>query len=102
MMSSPMGKKRHDHRETIPGVTAAGRRDIFLSMNGPHDHPEFGGPIVWRPTDSHIRSSNLHRFMTRHGIKSFDELMKRSTDDFAWFWDDILKHELKIQFTRPY
>ncbi|CAN5355610.1 AMP-binding protein [soil metagenome] len=71
-------------------------------MDPATDHPTFGGPIVWRPTEAHIKNSNLKRFMDRHGIKSFDELMRRSTDDFAWFWDDILKNELKIKFDKPY
>jgi len=39
-----------------------------------------------RPTESHIKNSNLKRFMDRHAIGSYDELMRRSTDDFAWFW----------------
>jgi hypothetical protein len=64
------------------------------------DTLDFGGPIVWRPTEQHIRNSNLKRFMDRHGIGSYDELMRRSTDDFAWFWDDILRNEFKIRTTR--
>ncbi|MBC8106192.1 MAG: AMP-binding protein, partial [Anaerolineae bacterium] len=66
------------------------------------DTPTFGGPIVWRPTKEHIEQSNLKRFMDRHGIKSYDELMRRSTDDFGWFWDDIIRNEFKLKFDRPY
>src|SRR4029079_16884764 len=60
------------------------------------DSPDFGGPIVWRPTPQHIDNSNLKHFMDRHRIGSYDELMRRSTDDFAWFWDDVLRNELRI------
>src|SRR5882757_5734488 len=74
--------------------------DILFSMSS--DHPDFGGPIVWRPTPEHIKDSNLKRFIDRHGFGSYDELMKRSTDDFAWFWDDVLKNQLKIRFEKPY
>ncbi len=62
---------------------------------------EFGGEIVWRPTPAHIANSNLKRFMERHGIASFDELMRRSTVDIAWFWDAVLQ-ELDIRFYTPY
>jgi acetyl-CoA synthetase len=62
---------------------------------------EFGGKIVWRPTQELIAQSHLKRFMDRHGIGSFNELMRRSTSDIAWFWDAVLK-ELDIQFYKPY
>ncbi|HLF28164.1 MAG TPA: AMP-binding protein [Anaerolineae bacterium] len=62
---------------------------------------EFGGEIVWRPTPEHIRNSNLKRFMDRHGLASFDELLQRSTSDIAWFWEAVLA-ELDIQFYAPY
>jgi len=62
---------------------------------------EFGGEIVWRPTPEHIANSNLKRFMDRHGIASFDELMQRSTTDIAWFWDAVLK-DLNVEFYKPY
>ncbi|MGH2593971.1 MAG: AMP-binding protein [Anaerolineae bacterium] len=62
---------------------------------------EFGGDIVWRPTPDLIANSNLKRFMNRHGIASFDALMRRSTGDVAWFWDAVLK-ELDIRFYVPY
>src|SRR5437773_6643344 len=62
---------------------------------------EFGGEIVWRPTPELIAQSHLQRFMDRHGIRSLDELMRRSTADIAWFWDAVL-HELAIQFYSPY
>jgi acetyl-CoA synthetase len=62
---------------------------------------EFGGDIVWRPTGEQIRQANLTKFMTLHGIETFDELMKRSTEDVAWFTDALLKF-LDIQFFSPY
>jgi acetyl-CoA synthetase len=61
----------------------------------------FGGEIVWRPTPEHIEHANLTRFMRLHGISDFDELMRRSTGDVAWFTDAVLKF-LEIQFYEPY
>ena len=61
----------------------------------------FGGEIVWKPTPEHIEHANLTAFMRRHGIKNFDELMRRSTTDVAWFTDAVFKF-LDIQFYKPY
>lgn len=61
----------------------------------------FGGEIVWRPTPDTIERSNLTRFMRRHGIDSWDELMARSTGDVAWFTAAVLEF-LDIRFRVPY
>lgn len=61
----------------------------------------FGGDVVWRPTPGLIEGANLTQFMRLHGIADFDELMKRSTGDIAWFTDSVLKF-LDIRFDKPY
>ncbi len=65
------------------------------------EHFEFGGEIVWRPTDDYIRNSRLKAFMDQHGLATFDELMRRSIDDAEWFWRAVLQ-DLDIQFYDPY
>jgi acetyl-CoA synthetase len=72
------------------------KQDIFLM-----DKFTFGGEIVWKPTRDYIESSNLREFMDTHDIGSFDELMKKSTSDIAWFTEAVLKF-LHIQFQKPY
>ncbi len=62
---------------------------------------DFGGEIVWRPTPDYTENANLTRFMRQHGIKDFDELMRRSTEDVAWFTDAVMQF-LDIQFYQPY
>jgi len=62
---------------------------------------DFGGPIVWEPTPEHLENANLTRFMRRHGIAGFAELMRRSTEDVAWFTGAVLEF-LDIQFYEPY
>jgi acetyl-CoA synthetase len=62
---------------------------------------EFGGEIVWRPTSDYIEKARLTEFMQLHGIGDFDELMRRSTEDVAWFTDAVLKY-LDIQFDEHY
>ena len=65
------------------------------------DDFQFGGEIVWRPTPEHIARSHLRRFMDRHGLASFDDLMRRSTTDIEWFWRAVLD-DLDIRFYKPY
>ncbi len=62
---------------------------------------DFGGQIVWRPTPEHIENANLTRFMRLHNVPGFDELMKRSTEDVAWFTEALLNY-LDIRFYKPY
>ena len=61
----------------------------------------FGGEIVWKPGHEQIEGANLTAFMRAHGISDFPELMRRSTEDVAWFTDAVLKF-LDIQFYEPY
>jgi acetyl-CoA synthetase len=62
---------------------------------------QFGGNFVWYPTQELIAQSNLQRFIKKHALGSYDELMRRSTTDIAWFWDAVLR-DLDIQFYQPY
>ncbi len=62
---------------------------------------EFGGEIVWRPTQDHIHQANLTKFMKLHEIATFEELMQRSTEEVGWFTDAVLKF-LDIQFYKSY
>jgi len=65
------------------------------------DSFEFGGDIVWKPTPEYIEHANLTRFMRQHHIQDFDDLMRRSTTEVAWFADAVLKF-LDVQFYEPY
>ena len=62
---------------------------------------QFGGEFVWWPSPELIAKSNLQQFIDKHRLGSYDELMRRSTTDVAWFWDSVLR-ELSIDFYRPY
>nr|MBP7689988.1 hypothetical protein [Thermoflexales bacterium] len=62
---------------------------------------DFGGEIVWRPTPEQIAHSRVQHFMDKHGLKSFPELLHRSTTDLDWFWDAVLR-DLDIEFYEPY
>jgi acetyl-CoA synthetase len=62
---------------------------------------QFGGEFVWHPSPKLIAQSNLQQFIDKHGLGSYEELMRRSTTDIAWFWDAVLR-DLDIQFYKPY
>jgi acetyl-CoA synthetase len=61
----------------------------------------FGGEIVWQPSPHYTTRSHLRHFMDQYGIKTFPELMQRSTTEIAWFTEAVLKY-LDIQFQRAY
>jgi len=62
---------------------------------------QFGGEFVWHPPPDLIAQSNLLQFINKHRFSSYDELMRHSTTDIAWFWDAVLR-DLDIQFYEPY
>lgn len=57
--------------------------------------------IVWRPYGDYIEKSNITRFMRKHGIKDYDDLIRRSTSEIEWFWDAALK-DLGVEWYQPY
>ena len=57
--------------------------------------------FIWQPGEKDLANANLTHFQAQYGIESFDELLRRSTEDYAWFTDAILKY-LDIRFRVPY
>jgi acetyl-CoA synthetase len=57
--------------------------------------------VVWSPTPEYLERANVTRFMRAHGIETYDELLSRSVEDVAWFWDAVVR-DLDIEFQRPY
>jgi acetyl-CoA synthetase len=62
---------------------------------------DFGNKIVWRPSQEYVNNARLTEFMREYGVSDFPELIKRSTDDVAWFTSSVLEF-LDIQFYKPY
>src|SRR5256885_8679900 len=59
------------------------------------------GDVMWEPSPEVIARSRLKRFMDRHGIETFEELLRRADDDIEWFGDAAIK-ALDVAFYRPY
>jgi len=57
--------------------------------------------FIWKPTRDYIDNANVTRLMRKHGIDDFNELVKRSQEDIAWFWDAAID-DLGIDFFEPY
>ena len=62
---------------------------------------DFGGEVLWRPTQEYVERAHLTRFMQSHGLSDFAQLWRRSTEDVAWFTRAVLEF-LDIRFYVPY
>jgi acetyl-CoA synthetase len=59
------------------------------------------GDVIWEPSPEVVERSRLKRFMSRQGIGTFEELLKRADDDIEWFWDAAIR-DLDVAFYRRY
>ncbi|HEX7896142.1 MAG TPA: AMP-binding protein [Planctomycetota bacterium] len=57
--------------------------------------------ILWRPSPEAVERANVTRFMRAHGMKDYDDLIRRCAADTSWFWDAALK-DLGVIWDRPY
>ncbi len=57
--------------------------------------------VVWKPYGDYIEKANITRFMRKHGISTYEELLARSTEELEWFWDAIME-DLDIRWYKPY
>jgi acetyl-CoA synthetase len=59
------------------------------------------GDVIWEPSKEVIARSRLKRFMERHGIATYPELLQRADDDLEWFWDAAIK-DIDVALYRKY
>jgi acetyl-CoA synthetase len=57
--------------------------------------------FAWTPSGEYIERANVTRLMRAHGITDYQDLVRRSQDDVAWFWDAVVA-DLGIEFFEPY
>lgn len=62
---------------------------------------DFGGEIVWRPSEEYTADAHLTHFMKTNQISNWEMLLERSTADISWFTGAVLKY-LDIRFYKPY
>ena len=56
---------------------------------------------IWYPPKKLVEKSNVKKFMKKHGIKDYKDLIKRSTEDIEWFWDAAIE-ELNVEWFEKY
>ncbi|QQS45009.1 MAG: AMP-binding protein [Acidobacteriota bacterium] len=56
---------------------------------------------AWEPSGEVMARAQLTRFLKFCGVETFAELQRRSTEDVAWFTEEVLRF-LEIRFTEPY
>src|SRR3954452_8294400 len=56
---------------------------------------------AWSPDERYLDRSRLLRFMARHGLNSYEDLLARANSDPAWYWGAVAD-ELGLVWTRPY
>ncbi len=47
--------------------------------------------VIWKPDRELAHSTNIARFMAKHGIKTHRELIERSIQDIHWFWPAMME-----------
>ncbi len=57
--------------------------------------------VIWEPTEEYIRNSNVQRLMDRHEIKSYQDLIDRSTADIEWFWPAMME-DCGVEWYQPW
>ncbi len=53
---------------------------------------------VFQPPKELVENSNIMAFMRKHGIKSYDELLKRAEDQ-VWYWGEVAK---ELEWFEPF
>ena len=57
--------------------------------------------FAFQPGESHLAQSNVALFMKKHGISSYQELVKKANGDIAWYWDAV-NDDLGLEWVRKY
>lgn len=57
--------------------------------------------FAFQPSPGHLAHSNIARFMNKHGIADYRELVKKANDDIAWYWDAV-NDDLKLEWFQKY
>lgn len=65
------------------------------STREPHEAP------AWLPDERYRERSRLLRFLSKHGLGSYEDLLARANTDPAWYWGAVAD-DLGLVWTRPY
>jgi acetyl-CoA synthetase len=54
---------------------------------------------IFEPTSEIVEDSNIQKWMNKHNIKDYDELLEKTKNNVDWFWDDIAQ---ELEWFEPY
>jgi acetyl-CoA synthetase len=54
---------------------------------------------LFPPGKELMEKSNIRKWMNRYGIKDYEELLERASNDPEWFWDELAR---ELEWFRPY
>jgi len=54
---------------------------------------------IFKPSDELVKGSNIQKWMNKHNIKDYDELLELAKENPEWFWDDVAK---ELEWFKPY
>lgn len=54
---------------------------------------------IFKPSREIVENSNIKRWMDKHGIKNYEELLEKAKKEREWFWDEIAK---ELEWFKPY
>jgi acetyl-CoA synthetase len=57
--------------------------------------------IIWRPTPEIIERARITRLMRSLGVRTLEELQRRSVDDPEWYWSGVVR-DLGLRWLTPY
>ncbi len=60
-----------------------------------------GDEFAFRPSAQHLAESNLARFMKKHGVSDFRQLVQKANSDIEWYWDAV-NEDLGLEWFRKY
>src|SRR5262249_13343010 len=86
---APLANPATDPPSFNYGATSAVALQSRIAQNLCVSEFQFGGEFVWHPSPELIAQSNVQQFIEKHQLGSYDELMRRSTAEIAWFWDTV-------------
>ncbi|MGI0091477.1 MAG: AMP-binding protein, partial [Nitrososphaerales archaeon] len=59
------------------------------------------GSSLWTPSKEFIEKTKVKHFLDERGIKSYEELVRKSTSDISWWWS-VCEKEIGLEWFRPY
>jgi acetyl-CoA synthetase len=54
---------------------------------------------IFKPSIEFVKDSNIYKWMEKHNISNYDELLEFAEKDPEWFWDDLSN---ELEWFRPY